>query len=112
MASDGEYTGRLSGKVCVVTGTGGSMGHATALVFAREGASVVGCDVTVEPAASTVEMVRRSGGEMVSMQPQPDNTAVEANNTIFVLIGSGAVIASVAAFFSLRKLKDDNARKS
>ena len=38
-------TGRLAGKVCVITGTGGSMGRATALLFAREGASVVGCDV-------------------------------------------------------------------
>jgi NAD(P)-dependent dehydrogenase (short-subunit alcohol dehydrogenase family) len=60
---------RLEGKVCVVTGTGGSMGRATALVFAREGASVVGCDVTVKPAETTVEMVRGAGGEMVSMAP-------------------------------------------
>ena len=64
-----ETSGRLSGKVCVVTGTGGSMGGATALRFAREGASVVGCDVTIEAAASTVEMVRAAGGEMVSKQP-------------------------------------------
>jgi NAD(P)-dependent dehydrogenase (short-subunit alcohol dehydrogenase family) len=61
-------SGRLSGKVCVITG-GGSMGRATAVAFAREGASVVGCDVTVEPAGSTVETVRNAGGEMVSMQP-------------------------------------------
>jgi NAD(P)-dependent dehydrogenase (short-subunit alcohol dehydrogenase family) len=61
--------GRLSGKVCVVTGTGGSMGRATALTFAREGAQVVGCDVTVEPAEETVAMVRDAGGEMVSKQP-------------------------------------------
>jgi NAD(P)-dependent dehydrogenase (short-subunit alcohol dehydrogenase family) len=61
--------GRLSGKVCVITGTGGSMGRATALTFAREGASVVGCDVSVEPAAATVALVRSTGGEMVSMQP-------------------------------------------
>jgi NAD(P)-dependent dehydrogenase (short-subunit alcohol dehydrogenase family) len=40
-------SGRLAGKVCVITGTGGSMGRATALTFAREGASVVGCDVAV-----------------------------------------------------------------
>ena len=51
--------GRLAGKVCVITGTGGSMGRATALAFAREGASVVGCDVTVEPTAATVEMTRQ-----------------------------------------------------
>jgi NAD(P)-dependent dehydrogenase (short-subunit alcohol dehydrogenase family) len=62
-------SGRLEGKVCVITGTGGSMGRATAVAFAREGASVVGCDVTVEPAEATVEMVRGGGGEMVSMQP-------------------------------------------
>src|ERR1700726_1301078 len=49
---------RLSGKVCVITGTGGSVGRAAALAFAREGASVVGCDVNVAAAEATVEMVR------------------------------------------------------
>jgi NAD(P)-dependent dehydrogenase (short-subunit alcohol dehydrogenase family) len=62
-------SGRLSGKVCVITGTGGSMGRASAVAFAAEGASVVGCDAAVEPAESTVEAVRGTGGEMVSMQP-------------------------------------------
>jgi NAD(P)-dependent dehydrogenase (short-subunit alcohol dehydrogenase family) len=61
--------GRLAGKVCVITGTGGSMGRAAALTFAREGASVVGCDVAVEPAEQTVKMVHAAGGEMVSRQP-------------------------------------------
>jgi NAD(P)-dependent dehydrogenase (short-subunit alcohol dehydrogenase family) len=45
------------------------MGRATALTFAREGALVVGCDVAVEPAEQTVEMVEAAGGEMVSLQP-------------------------------------------
>jgi NAD(P)-dependent dehydrogenase (short-subunit alcohol dehydrogenase family) len=62
-------SGRLVEKVCIVTGTGGSMGRATALAFAREGASVVGCDVAAKAAESTVEAVRRAGGEIVSMQP-------------------------------------------
>jgi NAD(P)-dependent dehydrogenase (short-subunit alcohol dehydrogenase family) len=61
--------GRLEGKVCVITGTGGSMGRAAALTFAREGALVVGCDVTVEPAEETVKMVHAAGGTMVSLQP-------------------------------------------
>jgi NAD(P)-dependent dehydrogenase (short-subunit alcohol dehydrogenase family) len=61
--------GRLSGKVCIVTGTGGSMGRATALTFAREGALIVGCDVAVEPAEEILEMVEAAGGEMVSLQP-------------------------------------------
>jgi NAD(P)-dependent dehydrogenase (short-subunit alcohol dehydrogenase family) len=61
--------GRLSGKVCVVTGTGGSMGRATALTFAAAGASVVGCDVAVEPAEETVGLVQGADGQMVSLQP-------------------------------------------
>jgi NAD(P)-dependent dehydrogenase (short-subunit alcohol dehydrogenase family) len=36
---------RLAGKVCVVTGAAGGIGSATAAVFAREGAIVVGVDL-------------------------------------------------------------------
>jgi NAD(P)-dependent dehydrogenase (short-subunit alcohol dehydrogenase family) len=61
--------GRLSGKVCVVTGTGGSIGRATAVTFAREGALVVGCDLTADAAETTVDIVQAAGGHMVSMQP-------------------------------------------
>ena len=45
------------------------MGRESALAFAREGASVVGCDVTVEAAEETVEIVRGAGGDMVSLHP-------------------------------------------
>jgi len=37
--------GRLQGRVCVITGVAGGIGAATAAVFAREGARVVGVDV-------------------------------------------------------------------
>ena len=36
---------RLSGKVCVITGAAGGIGGATAAVFTREGAQVVGVDL-------------------------------------------------------------------
>jgi NAD(P)-dependent dehydrogenase (short-subunit alcohol dehydrogenase family) len=62
-------SGRLASKVCVITGTGGSVGRASALAFAREGASVIGCDVNVSAAEATVEMVRAQGGTMISVQP-------------------------------------------
>ncbi|HSZ04955.1 MAG TPA: SDR family oxidoreductase [Solirubrobacteraceae bacterium] len=38
-------TGRLAGRVCVVTGALGGIGAATVAVFQREGATVVGVDV-------------------------------------------------------------------
>jgi NAD(P)-dependent dehydrogenase (short-subunit alcohol dehydrogenase family) len=60
---------RLAGKVCVITGTGGSMGRAAALAFAREGASIIGCDVSTDAAEATVAAVRAEGGVMVSLQP-------------------------------------------
>src|SRR5450432_4795877 len=60
---------RLSGKVCIITGTGGSMGRAAALLFAREGALVVGCDLQADAAQATVDAVHGEGGMMVSLQP-------------------------------------------
>jgi NAD(P)-dependent dehydrogenase (short-subunit alcohol dehydrogenase family) len=69
LAEEVEMSLRLSEKVCIITGTGGSVGRAAALTFAREGASVVGCDVSVEAAEATVDSVRGEGGSMVSLQP-------------------------------------------
>ncbi|MCX4586346.1 SDR family NAD(P)-dependent oxidoreductase [Streptomyces sp. NBC_01481] len=80
-------TGRLAGKVCVVTGTGGSMGRATALAFAREGALVVGCDVAVEPAEETVGLVRAAGGSMVSLQPCRLSDPAECSRLVDVAVG-------------------------
>jgi NAD(P)-dependent dehydrogenase (short-subunit alcohol dehydrogenase family) len=62
-------TNRLKDKVCIITGVGSGMGRAAALLFAREGAKVVGCDINPETGQATLEMVRREGGEMVSLQP-------------------------------------------
>jgi NAD(P)-dependent dehydrogenase (short-subunit alcohol dehydrogenase family) len=60
---------RLEGKVCIITGTGSGMGRAAALLFAREGAKIVGCDVNEATGQATLEAVRASGGHMMSLQP-------------------------------------------
>ena len=60
---------RLAGKVCVITGTGGSIGRETALMFAREGALIVGCGLRAEGAEATVAAVGAAGGKMVSLHP-------------------------------------------
>ena len=65
----GLVSGRLDGKVVLVTGTGGGIGRATALVCAREGAHVVGCDLHPGPSQETVELVRAAGGRMDAVAP-------------------------------------------
>jgi NAD(P)-dependent dehydrogenase (short-subunit alcohol dehydrogenase family) len=60
---------RLKNKVCVITGTGSGMGRAAALMFAREGAQVVGCDINADGANATLDAVRSAGGQMASLQP-------------------------------------------
>jgi len=60
---------RLRGKVCIITGTGSGMGRAAALLFASEGAEIVGCDVNEATGQATLEAVRAGGGDMMSLQP-------------------------------------------
>ena len=54
---------RLSGKVAIVTGAGSGIGRASAVLFAREGASVVASDINEEPGEETVASIRSEGGE-------------------------------------------------
>ena len=59
--------GRLDGKVCVITGAAGGIGAATAAVFAREGARVVG-----------VDLLEHSVGELSLQADIADEDAVQA----------------------------------
>jgi NAD(P)-dependent dehydrogenase (short-subunit alcohol dehydrogenase family) len=63
------------------------MGRATALTFARERASVVGCDVAVEPAEETVELVEAAGGQMVSLQPCVLSDPAECTRLVDFAVG-------------------------
>jgi NAD(P)-dependent dehydrogenase (short-subunit alcohol dehydrogenase family) len=67
---------RLAGKVCIITGAGGSMGREAALTFAREGALVVGCDLRAERrdcgATAQCECAGRAGANDSDWQPAKD----------------------------------------
>ena len=94
--------GRLAGKVALITGTGGGMGRAAAILFAQEGARVVGCDINPAESAETVELARKTGGEMTAMAPvdlgDPDaaadwvNQAAAAHGGIDVLYNNASAI--------------------
>jgi NAD(P)-dependent dehydrogenase (short-subunit alcohol dehydrogenase family) len=55
--------GLLDGKVTLVTGAGGGIGRATAIVLARAGARVMISDVSTRRGEETAAMVREAGGE-------------------------------------------------
>jgi NAD(P)-dependent dehydrogenase (short-subunit alcohol dehydrogenase family) len=59
----------LTGKVALITGTGGGQGRAAALQFAAAGARVMGCDVKDEGNAETIRLVQEAGGEMTGRAP-------------------------------------------
>lgn len=50
------------GKVALVTGAGSGIGRATALLLAREGASVVVADIDAEGGEETVRQIKQQGG--------------------------------------------------
>jgi NAD(P)-dependent dehydrogenase (short-subunit alcohol dehydrogenase family) len=58
---------RFAGKVAIVTGASGGIGRATALAFAREGASVVVADVAAEGNQETARLIEQTGGEALAV---------------------------------------------
>ncbi|MEN3608940.1 SDR family NAD(P)-dependent oxidoreductase [Plantactinospora sp. ZYX-F-223] len=93
--------GTLDGKVVLVTGTGGGMGRTAALVFAREGARVVGCDIQAAGNDETVELVRRGGGEMTGIAPvdltEPEQTRQFVENAAAAYGGLDVVYNNAAS---------------
>jgi NAD(P)-dependent dehydrogenase (short-subunit alcohol dehydrogenase family) len=59
-------SGRLQGKVALITGAGSGIGRETALLFAAEGARVLAVDLDRDSVEETVEKVRAAGGEATS----------------------------------------------
>lgn len=110
-------TGRLEGKVAVITGTGGSMGQSAAMLFAREGAAIVGCDYDQKAGEETVEMVRAAGGRMVSLNNCDLTDASMSDELVALAIKEFGRIdvlynnAAMATFASIEDMTPEKFRK-
>jgi NAD(P)-dependent dehydrogenase (short-subunit alcohol dehydrogenase family) len=60
---------QLEGKVVVITGVGSGVGRATARLFAREGARVVGGDLREDWGKETIGLVNQAGGPEATFVP-------------------------------------------
>jgi NAD(P)-dependent dehydrogenase (short-subunit alcohol dehydrogenase family) len=72
-------TGRLSGKVALITGTAGGQGAEAARLFAAEGAAVFGCDRDRARAEAVADEIRATGAAIQVTAPvdlaDPDQAA-------------------------------------
>jgi NAD(P)-dependent dehydrogenase (short-subunit alcohol dehydrogenase family) len=58
---------RFEGKVVIVTGAADGIGRVSALLFAREGASVAVADINGSAAAETVRLINEEGGKAIAV---------------------------------------------
>lgn len=92
---------RLAGKIALVTGIGGGIGKGCALMMAREGATVIGCDINAVNAEATVQEALAEGLSFSSVHPcdltKPDDvqryidTAGKAHGRIDILVNAAAI---------------------
>jgi NAD(P)-dependent dehydrogenase (short-subunit alcohol dehydrogenase family) len=80
-----NQNGSYAGKVAFVTGAGSGIGRATALAFAREGASVVVADASELGNRETARMIEELGGRALALRcdvTRAEDVTAALNRTI------------------------------
>jgi len=99
---------RFEGKVALITGAASGMGRACVLLFAREGASVLGIDVNEKGLAETAALASELGGKFegavfdVSRQAPCAEAVQKAVDTF----GKLDILLNVAGIAPLAHMKD------
>ena len=81
---------RLEGKVVVITGVAAGIGRASAELFARHGAIVVGADVDEKEGRSLEDTIKKSSGSMTFVRTDVSNVS-ELEKLFEVAQGLGGV---------------------
>jgi NAD(P)-dependent dehydrogenase (short-subunit alcohol dehydrogenase family) len=102
-------TGRLEGKVAIITGAGSGIGRASALLFAAEGARLVLGDKT-EAVHDTARQVLDAGGQAQALQidagveadvAQLVSTALANHGRLDVAFANAGISGGMAGIFEL-----------
>ncbi|MFP3799074.1 MULTISPECIES: SDR family NAD(P)-dependent oxidoreductase [Paraburkholderia] len=92
---------RLRGKTALVTGIGNGIGKGCAMLFAAQGARVVGCDIDADAAQRTVNEARERGWTIDSLHPCDLTAPREAGRLVEFAVerhGGVDVLVNAAAF--------------
>lgn len=92
---------RLEGKVAIVTGAGNGIGQGVALMFARQGALVVGCDLDEQALLATRATAAAEGLEFTAVAPVDLTAAGGAERIVAEAVrkhGGLDIVVNAAAF--------------
>ena len=67
--------GRLDGKVALITGAASGIGRASAVLFAKEGATVAVVDRALPEAQETVAVIKKAKGEAIAIEADVSRAA-------------------------------------
>jgi NAD(P)-dependent dehydrogenase (short-subunit alcohol dehydrogenase family) len=100
---------RLRDKLAIVTGAGNGIGQGIALMYARHGATVVGCDLDVAALAETQDQADAEGWRFRSAPPTDllDETAVATfAGQVGAEYGRVDILVNAAAVATFRWIED------
>src|SRR4030042_287221 len=97
---------RLEGKVAIITGAGAGIGQATAVLFAKEGASVVIDDIDQTKGMETVELIKGQNGKVIFVHADVSkaesvekmvNVTINTYGKLDILVNNAGILYDVGA---------------